>query len=116
MKKLLTAILTIGFATVCLLAQDAKIAGQWQLSLETPHGPMQGKLSFQQEGTKVTGTCDVEHLGSMALSGKVEGKKISISMDVPEAQMKLTMTGTVDGDKMNGTMDPTGGNWSATRQ
>ena len=35
-------------------------------------------------------------------------------MEVPDNQMKFTMNGTVEGNKMSGTTEF--GNWSATRQ
>lgn len=115
MKKLLTAILVAALgAATCLAGEGAKIDGKWQLSIDTPHGAMQGSLTFQQDGSKITGTCDVQHIGSMPLTGKLDEKKISISMEVPENQMKITMTGTVEGNKITGTTEF--GNWSATRQ
>ena len=115
MKKLVIAILAVALgAAGCLLAEVAKIDGKWQLSLDTPHGAMQGTLTIQQDGGKLTGTCDVPHVGAMPLTGKLDDKKISISMEVPDNQMKFTMNGTLDGNKMSGTTDF--GNWSATRE
>ena len=114
MKKLLTAILAVSLVAACLLAEGLKVEGKWQLALDTPHGAMQGSLNFRQDGGKLTGTCDVPHVGEMPLTGTLDDKKISITMVVPDNQMKFTMNGTVDGNKMSGTTEF--GNWSATRE
>jgi hypothetical protein len=53
-------------------------------------------------------------MGSMALAGTVDGKKISFTIEVQEGQ-KITFAGTVDGKKMSGVTQPEGGDWSATR-
>jgi hypothetical protein len=131
MKMLLAVVALAGMSLACdvhqhvhamLVAQDgaapksaaAAIAGQWQMSLQTPHGPMKAALEVKQDGSKITGTCDVEHMGSMALAGTLDGKKISFSIEVQQGQ-KITFSGTVDGKKMSGVTDPEGGDWSATR-
>jgi hypothetical protein len=90
-----------------------KVAGDWTVSLATPHGQMPGALSLKQEGSKLTGTLNVEHMGSMALSGEMSGQIISFSIELQPGQ-KITFNGTVAGDKINGAMEQ-GGTWSATR-
>ena len=90
------------------------IAGQWTMSLTTPHGPMKAALQVKQDGAKITGTCDLDHMGSMALEGTVDGKKISFTIEIQQGQ-KITFAGVVNGNKMTGTTDPEGGEWSATK-
>ena len=90
------------------------IAGQWTMALTTPHGPMKAALQVKQDGSKITGTCDIDHMGSMALEGAVDGKKISFSIEIQPGQ-KITFSGVVNGNKMTGTTDPEGGDWSATK-
>lgn len=130
MKMLLSIVAVAGLTCSCdfhqhvhaMMAQDsgppksaaAAIAGQWQLSVQTPHGPMKGGMQVKQDGTKISGTCDMEHLGSMALTGTVDGKRISFTIEV-QAGQKITFSGVVDGNKMGGTTDPEGGEWTATR-
>jgi hypothetical protein len=120
MKKRLSIALALAIASACLLAEDhagaAKVAGEWQMSLETPHGTMAGPLKLQQDGAKITGTYETEHAGKVTLTGKVERTKVTFSMDAPGGQMTITFNGAVDGDKMSGTADPMGGAWSATRK
>jgi len=75
---------------------------------------MKGPLEVKQDGSKLTGTYELEQIGSMTLTGKVEGDKVSFSMEVPGPGLTLTFTGTVEGDKMSGSTDHAG-NWTASR-
>jgi hypothetical protein len=100
-----------------MFAQEgaAKVAGAWKLAVDTPHGPMPGKLTLKQEGGNISGTCDIEHMGSLPLQGTLEGKKISFTIEM-QGGRKITFMGAVNGEKMGGSTDPEGGNWSATRE
>jgi hypothetical protein len=94
------------------------IAGQWTMSLSTPHGPMKAALQVKQDGTKITGTCDLGPMGSMALNGTVDGKRISFAIEMEGGQKIVfsgVVTSTTAGAKMTGTTDPEGGEWTATR-
>jgi hypothetical protein len=104
------AVLVFG---VLVAQESAKVAGTWKLSLETPHGQMPGALQLKQDGVKLTGSVDVEHMGSMPLVGQVEGSKLSFTIEIQGSQ-KINFTGTVAGDKITGSMEQ-GGSWSATR-
>lgn len=110
----LAGLVAVAFGVLYAQESAAKVAGTWRLAVDTPHGPMPGALQLKQEGGKVTGSCDIEHMGSMQLVGQVDGKKISFSVEMQGGQ-KITFMGAVNGDKMGGTTDPAGGNWSATR-
>ena len=99
------------------LAQDsapAKIAGTWQMSMETPHGTVKGPFVVQQDGAKVTGTFDAEMFGTVPGTGSVEGNKVSFTLSVPNGP-QFAFSGTVDGSKMSGKTEMDGA-WSATRE
>ena len=100
-----------------VFAQEAtaKIAGKWQMSMDTPHGAVQGDLEVKQDGSKIAGTYTVEHVGAMAITGNVEGTKVSLNLAVPGGEMTMAFSGTVDGDKMSGSTQM-GGGWKAARQ
>jgi hypothetical protein len=132
MKMLLSVFAVAGLALSCgdvhqhlhaMMAQDsgppksaaAAVAGQWEMSLQSPHGPMTVVLQLKQDGTKITGTCDAGQMGSMALTGTVDGKRVSFTVQAQEDQ-KFTFSGAVEGNKMSGTSDHDGGEWSATRK
>ncbi len=95
-------------------AAPEDVGGKWHLTAGTPHGPMEGALDIQQDGDKLTGTCSTDHFGPVPLNGSVDGKKVSISIEVQG--MTFTMSGVVDGDRISGSIDPDIGAWSATRQ
>jgi hypothetical protein len=108
MKTLIFGLLV----SLCLFGQE--IAGKWQLSMETPHGMVKGDLQLKQDGSKLSGTYVVEHMGTLALTGSVDGQKVSFSMDVPNSDQTFGFSGTLDGEKMSGTTAQ-GGTWSAAR-
>ncbi len=121
MNKLLSVVIAVGMAALCPADENdtANIAGEWQMSVETAHGTMAGPVKMQQEGSKITGTFESD-AGKTALTGKVEGNKLTFSMDAPGG-MTLTFNGAVEGDKMSGTTDPVGRHkdgwpWSASRK
>lgn len=117
MKRLSVILIVVLSAALCLLAADKAptLAGNWSLSLDTPHGPMGGTLLLKQDGSKVTGTCDVEHMGSMNLTGSLENAKVSLSIELPGGEI-FKLLGSVEGSRMSGTTDPGSGKWSADRK
>jgi hypothetical protein len=130
MKMLLSVVAVAGLTMSCdfhnhvhaMMAQEhdapksaaTAIAGQWTLSITTPHGPMKAALQVKQDGTKITGTCDMDHMGSMAIAGSVDGKRISFAIEMDGGQ-KIVFSGVISGTKMTGTTDPEGGEWTASR-
>jgi hypothetical protein len=126
MTKLLSAFFAVALAAVPVAAQgherhhasSAGVAGNWQMSFDTPHGKVHGDLKMKQEGTNLTGSCDVENIGAFTLTGKIDGDKISLDMQASGGNMSLKLTGTLDHEKMSGTMEHgegAAGAWSAVR-
>lgn len=142
-RKHLSLVLVVLFGTACaMLAQDsgqgdaqpASVAGKWQLSSQGRTGPRQSALDLQQDGSKLTGTFAGER-GSLAITGTVSGNNITFTAQGQGHgghSFSMSYSGTVEGDKMSGTMQPQGGetggggghhhgggqnhSWSATRQ
>ena len=56
--------------------QPAKIAGKWQMSMDTPHGAVKGTFQIQQDGAKLTGTFEAEHIGSLTATISVSRSPI----------------------------------------
>ena len=114
MRILRSAICMAALIFGVLYAQEsAKVTGTWKLALDTPHGQMPGALQLKQDGGKLTGSVDVEHMGSMPLVGQVDGSKLTFTIEI-QGNQKVTFNGTVAGDKISGSMEQ-GGSWSATR-
>jgi hypothetical protein len=127
MKKLLSLVFTI---TSCFVAchdhpgmeaaplqnsSPAKLAGTWQMSMETPHGTVKGPFVVQQDGAKLTATFDAEMFGTVSVTGTVDGNKVSFSLSVPDGPHSFGFSGTVDGSKMGGKTEMDGA-WSAIRE
>ena len=114
MRILRSAICLAALMFAVLYAQEsAKVTGTWKLALDTPHGQMPGALQLKQDGGKLTGSVDVEHMGSMPLVGQVDGSKLTFTIEI-QGNQKVTFNGTIAGDKISGSMEQ-GGSWSATR-
>ena len=108
MKLLSTFLISV------LMAAAQTVAGDWKLSVDTPHGPMSGALHLKQEGTKLSGTCEVQPMGTFPLTGSLDSPKIALHVELPNGDI-FKMLGTLEGNKMSGATDPGSGNWSAER-
>lgn len=116
MKKLFSVVLTVLMLAACLLAADLHVGGNWEMTMDSPHGKLTGPLTLEQDGTKITGTYETEHTGKLTINGKVDGEKILLTMEVPAGAMTITFEGALDGDKLSGTTKPLNGEWSAVRK
>jgi hypothetical protein len=101
------------------LAQDAQVAGAWDLSAPGRDGNvMTQTLTLQQDGTKLTGALKGQR-GDAPVTGSVSGSNISFSVtrSTPNGDFKIDYTGTVSGDAMKGTLTVRGNavNWTAKR-
>ena len=113
-------------ALVCALilsasatAQSPDVTGDWEVTINSPQGARQGKLSFKQEGGKLTGMLKNQR-GEVPLEVAVNGKEIKIKYTVKfqDQDLVITMAGNVDGDAMKGDADFGGfaqGDWNAKR-
>jgi hypothetical protein len=90
--------------------QPAAVAGNWQVSWQGRLGTEECALHLQQDGAKLTGTFQ-DLRGVMPLSGTVDEKKLSFEVQFMGARPFTTrFTGTVDGDKIEGTSQAVGVN------
>ncbi len=101
------------------IAQDADIAGIWQVNITT--GQAQGRsapLALRREDQKIVGTMSTPQ-GDQAVDATVSGKAVTLwfSAKTQTGLTKVTMKGTVDADVMNGTIDfgSGQGQWTAKR-
>ena len=89
------------------------VSGKWDMTMETPHGVAKGPLEVKQDGAKLTANWVSDQIGSLKVTGTIEGKTITLSMDGPNGQ-PFGLKGTIEAKKMSGTTE-LGGAWSATR-
>lgn len=108
----------------CLLAappvlEPARVAGEWNVSLELGSITGHPTLEFKQDGEKLTGTYRGRY-GASAIEGAVKEKQIgfTVTMNAEGQQTSGYFAGVVDGDTMSGTVEFEGageGTWSARR-
>jgi hypothetical protein len=84
-------------------ADAAKVAGEWNLTVESPNGTGTPTVTFKQDGETLTGTYK-GRFGESPLKGTVKGNEIKFSITIsPQGQdLVIEYTGTVDGDTMKG--------------
>jgi hypothetical protein len=122
MKRLVCALSALVCAlllSVSASAQSTNVTGDWDVTINSPQGARQGKMSFKQEGDKLTGTLKNQR-GDVPIEGEVKGKEIKFKYTVKfqDQDFTITMTGNVDGDAMKGDADFGGlaqGDWNAKR-
>jgi len=115
MKRILLFAFVFGLASWGQDSPPARIAGKWQMSMETPHGVVKGPFLIEQDGAKLTVSFQAEMFGTVSGTGSIEGNKVSFSLSVPNGPQDFGLSGTLDGSKMSGTTAMSGA-WSATRE
>ncbi|HZQ48176.1 MAG TPA: hypothetical protein VFC07_14265 [Verrucomicrobiae bacterium] len=99
------ALLVIMFAVVipATAADNAKVAGEWKFTVESPNGTGTPTVTFKQDGETLTGTYK-GRLGELPLNGTIKGNdiKFSVKASIQGQDLQIDYTGQVDGDSMKG--------------
>jgi hypothetical protein len=92
------ALRLLALATVAICAFAADITGEWKASMDGPNGAMEIQFTFNKHGDKVTGAA-FGPMGKMPLRDvRVDGDKISFTLEAGERG--LVHKGQVSGDQM----------------
>jgi hypothetical protein len=75
---------------------------------------MKGALVMKQDGSKLSGTLEIDQFGKLDVTGNVEGNSVSFVVELQGSPFKFN--GSLNGGKMSGGTDPEGASWTATRQ
>lgn len=118
LKALALAFAVLSVAPAAPYAQG--IDGVWEVSLETPQGPMTVEATLKQDGETVTGQL-VSPMGALDIKGKLVADTLSFAYSVPvqDQTIEITMTGKVAGDSMSGSINFAGlgeATWTAKRK
>jgi len=103
-----------------LLAQDADILGNWDVTVTTSTGPeTSAPLVLKKDGDQIVGTFSSPQ-GDQGVEASVKEQAVTIwfSVRTQNGPINITMNGTADGDTMKGSMDFGGrgqGRWLAKR-
>ncbi len=99
------ALLVIMFAVVipATAADNAKVAGEWKFTVESPNGTGTPTVNFKQDGETLTGTYK-GRLGEVPLNGTIKGNDINftIKVNLQGQDLQIDFAGQVDGDTMKG--------------
>jgi hypothetical protein len=105
MKQILAIAMSTILGVVLLatpaLAHDAD--GKWEGMVETPMGAIPVGFDFKTDGTAITGTSlGPDGAGIPIKNGKVDGNKISFTVDLDFGGMAISLnyTGTASPDKI----------------
>jgi hypothetical protein len=84
-------------------ADNANVAGEWNLTVETPNGTGTPTVIFKQDGGTLTGTYK-GRAGETQLKGTITGNDIKFTVTIsPQGNdLVIEYSGTVDGDTMKG--------------
>jgi len=110
------------FFAISLSAQDVDVTGDWEISMETPRGPMTQEMYFEQDGEKLTVTMTTRGGDEITGEGTIKGNEIewSITRSGREGQeFTMTYKGTVEGDTMSGEVqmgDRGSSEWTAKKK
>ena len=99
-------LITLCLTVLCAAASAQSIAGEWDAAMNTPGGVRNFKIVFEVHGDSLSGTVR-RAAGDVPLRGTVKGNavKFSYTVNYNGNDLTLTMTATVDGDAMKGTVD-----------
>jgi hypothetical protein len=103
------------------LAQAPDISGKWDVVFVTPQGSLPNSpMELRKDGERFVGTLYTEQ-GNAEVVATVKDKTVSFQLppfQTPNGPINLTMSGTIEGDTMQGTMGSDAGftlDWSARR-
>lgn len=116
MRSIFVFVLTFVIAGVVVAATfKDEVAGKWNLNVDAPGEAVQVQLDLKQDGETVTGTMASGVGGGTITKGTFKDKKLTatITADIQGSPTELGLEGTVDGDKISGSITAHGlGNFS----
>jgi hypothetical protein len=81
------------------------IDGKWEITINSPMGAQKATLDVKAEGSTLTGTQTAMQGTQPVTNGKVDGNNLSWSASITSPMpMTLEFAGTVDGDKLSGSV------------
>jgi hypothetical protein len=107
MSRLLASALLVGLVIFAAAptAQNA-IAGDWDLTINSPQGSITATATMKQDGEKVTGKLTSPQ-GEVDMAGTMKGTTLTMAFTVqsPNGALDIKVNAEVTGDEMKGVMD-----------
>ena len=103
MKVCLPALLAFSLAVPAVAAAQADVSGLWEVTIESPQGPMSIDADLKQAGEALTGMI-TSPMGNVELKGTFKNDELAFSYSVPlqGQNLDITMTGKLAGDTIDG--------------
>ena len=81
------------------------IDGKWEVTINSPMGAQKATLDLKADGNALTGSQTAMAGTQPVTNGKIDGNNLSWSASITSPMpMTLEFTGTVDGEKMSGSV------------
>ena len=103
LKVCLPALLAFSIAVPAVAAAQASVSGLWEVTIESPQGPMSIDADLKQAGEALTGMI-TSPMGNVEIKGTFKNNELAFSYSVPlqGQNLDITMTGKLAGDTIDG--------------
>jgi hypothetical protein len=103
MKVCLPALLAFSLAVPAVAAAQANITGLWEVTIDSPQGPMSIDAELKQNGEALTGMI-TSPMGNTEIKGTFKNNELAFSYSVPlqGQNLDISMTGKLAGDAIDG--------------
>lgn len=98
MKTFIGLFFVLAFAVVPAFADDAAVAGVWKVTGSVYGNPVDSTCTVKQEGKTLSGSCKSGQTGETAITGSVDGKKVTwqFNADFNGTPITIIFNGSVD--------------------
>lgn len=96
----------VSCALTAAVAAQSTVTGEWAMSFTTPRGGRsEYTLYMNQEGPRITGHLTSEY-GETPVKGSINGDEVKLAWSIMEngKPLDISVTATVKGDTLNGTI------------
>lgn len=92
------------------VAPTVNVGGKWSMTADVDGQTVPVALEFKQDGASVSGSLASEFGGGTLSNGKISGNTVSgvFKAEIQGQSMELQLEGTINGDKMTGTISGPG--------
>lgn len=121
MRKALLLSLGLMLVTAGALLAAVDVTGDWEMTSNTPRGPMTRTISFVKTGDTLTYKTIGRNNEEITAPVTVNGNELewTVTRTGPQGEMKIIYKAKVEGDKMTGTSkfgDREPSEWTAVRK
>lgn len=108
--KNIALIALLSLTAVATAQSKASLTGKWKVHASIAGNDSDSECTFTQTGTDLTGSCGIAEQGTVKITGKIDGTKVTWSYNSNYNGTALTVkySGTVVADSIAGdvTVDP----------